>query len=82
MAMTFLLMEVSYCSRIYQKIGIFDICLLSRPDKKSVKEWSNGHDCITLRCSLVCKDSQNIIWGLYLIHKRHNVKLKIYLESS
>ena len=40
--------------------------------KKIGKEWSNGHDRFILGYLLVSKDS-----GLYLIHKRYNVKLKL-----
>ena len=51
-------------------------------DKKSPKERSNNHGRFTLRCSLVSKDTPKKILGLYFIQKRHNVKFKIYLESS
>ena len=63
-----------------------DRCLLSKPDEKSVKksakERSNGHGRFILGCSLVSKDTPKLIVGLYLIHKRCNIKFKIYLELS
>ena len=66
--------------------NIYDICLQSKPDKKSVKnsakERSNGHGRFILVCSLVYKDTPKLFLGLYLIHKRRNVKFKIYLELS
>ena len=59
---------------------------MSKPDKKSVKksakERSNGHGRFILGCSLVSKDTPKLFLGLYLIHKRRNVKFKIYLELS
>ncbi len=54
-----------------------DICLLSKPDKnsvkKSAKERSNGHDRFILVCSLVYKDTPkssvrvNLIWNNKLV---------------
>ncbi len=59
---------------------------MSKPDKKSVKksakERSNGHGRFIFVCSLVSNDTPEIFLGLYLIHKRRNVKFKIYLELS
>ena len=55
---------------------------MSKPDKKSVKERSNGHGRFILGCSLVSKYTPKLFLGLYLIHKRRNVKFKIYLELS
>ncbi len=40
------------------------------------------NDRIIFRYSLVFKDSPKHFSGLYLLHKRHKVKLKIYLEFS
>ena len=51
-------------------------------DKKSPKERSNGHSRFILGCSSVSKDTPKLFLGLYLIHKRRNVKFKIYLELS
>ncbi len=40
-----------------------------------------GHGRFILGCSLlVSKDTPKLFLGLYLIHKRCNVKFKIYLE--
>ena len=50
--------------------------------QKSAKEPSNGHGRFILGCSLVSKDTPKLFLGLYLIHKRPNVKFKIYLELS
>ena len=59
---------------------------MSKPDKKSVKksakERSDGHGRFILVCSLVSKDTPKLFLGLYLVHKRRNVKFKIYLELS
>ncbi len=41
-----------------------------------------GHGRFFLGCSLVSKDTHKLCLGLYLIHKRRNVKFKIYLELS
>ena len=49
--------------------------------QKICKERSNSHDRFILRYLLVSKDSPKNL-GLYLIHKSHNVKLKLYLELS
>ena len=46
------------------------------------KNRSNGHGCFILGCTLVSKDTPKLFLGLYLIHKRRNVKFKIYLELS
>ena len=35
-----------------------------------------------LECSFVSKDTPKLFLGIYLIHKRRNVKLKLYLELS
>ncbi len=50
--------------------------------QKSANERSNGHGRFILVCSLVSKDTPKLFLGLYLIHKRRNVKFKIYLELS
>ena len=50
--------------------------------QKSAKEPSNGHGRFILGCSSVSKDTPKLFLGLYLIHKRPNVKFKIYLELS
>ncbi len=41
-----------------------------------------GHGRFILGCSLVSKGIPKLFLGLYLIHKRRNVKFKIYLELS
>ena len=56
--------------------------LLSKPDKKSAMKWSKGHGCFIFRCSLVSKDTPKLFLGLYLIHKRHNLKFKIYIRKN
>ncbi len=56
------------------------------PTKKSVdksaKERSNVHDRFILGYSFLSKDSPKKNLGLYLMHKSHNVKFKLYLELS
>ncbi len=94
--LTFLFTEVPYCSRIRQKNSsslalietkIFMLYVYSQSRtknrfKKSAKERSNCHGRFFLGCSLVPKDRPKLFLGLYLIHKRRNVKFKIYLELS
>ncbi len=50
--------------------------IAQRFTKESAKERSNGHGRIILGYSLVSKDSPKKFLGLYLIHKRHNKKMK------
>ncbi len=50
--------------------------------QKIAKKRSNGHGRFILGCSLVSKDTPKLFLGLYLIHKRRNIKFKIYLEFS
>ena len=46
---------------------------------KSVRERSNGQNTTFLRRSLISKYSPKKL-GFYLIHKSHNVEIKIYLD--
>ncbi len=96
--MTLFFTEVPYYSRIHHKKNsslaaieatIFmnhERCIWSKPEEKSVKksakERSNGHDRFLLGYLLVSKDSPKKFLGIYLSHKSHNVKLKLYLELS
>ena len=53
-----------------------------RISQKSVKDSSNGNDLPFHGSSLLFKDSPKKVSSLYLIYKRHIVKLILYLELS
>ena len=56
---------------------IFMICVYCQSQKKNPPKILQRSGCL-----LVSKATPKLFFGLYLIHKRRNVKFKIYLELS